>query len=190
MQEVNLFEIFTLPLINAEIKFCITGSVAAMVYGQPRLTHDIDIVVELAVKDILLLPDIFPQEHFYLPPKEIIYIESSRERRGHFNIIHLDSGYKADFYISGEDPLHQWAFNHLSNFDISGHIFPLAPPEYVIIRKLQFYKEGCSQKHLGDIRAILSNPEVKLNFNELDRWAKLSYVENEWKMILDSSLSK
>jgi hypothetical protein len=31
----------------------------------------------------------------------------------------------------------------------------LAPPEYVIIRKLQFYREGGSEKHLRDISGIM-----------------------------------
>ena len=40
---------------------------------------------------------------------------------------------------------------------------PVAPPEYVIVRKLQFYHEGGSEKHLRDISAMLRNAALGLN---------------------------
>jgi hypothetical protein len=38
--DLNLFSLFTNPLNENQIDYMVTGSVAAMVYGEPRLTHD------------------------------------------------------------------------------------------------------------------------------------------------------
>ena len=184
MQEVNLFEIFLSPLDKTDIKYFVTGSVAAMLYGEPRLTHDIDIVLEISShSDILTLQAAFSKDPFYVPPEEIIRIESQRERRGHFNIIHHDSGFKADIYLAGEDPFHIWALENIRFVPMLGVNVPVAPPEYVIIRKLQYFKEGKSDKHLRDIKSILINKNIVLDQNELTRWAQLLWVEKELENI-------
>jgi len=50
MQDLNLFKIYTDILNHNNFRYFITGSVAAIVYGDPRLTHDMDMVIHLAVK--------------------------------------------------------------------------------------------------------------------------------------------
>src|SRR4051812_46076507 len=101
MLEADLFLLFVRPLNNANIPYIIGGSIAAIFYGEPRLTHDVDIVVVLTNKDIKRLPDIFPESDFYLPATEIIAEEVARGVDGQFNVIHLATGYKADFYPAG-----------------------------------------------------------------------------------------
>jgi hypothetical protein len=39
--------------------------------------------------------------------------------------------------------------------DVENDEFWLAPVEYVILRKLEYYREGGSEKHLRDISGIL-----------------------------------
>ena len=48
MQQADLFLIFTAPLDAAQVAYMVSGSVASMVYGEPRLTNDVDIIVALA----------------------------------------------------------------------------------------------------------------------------------------------
>ena len=43
---------FIEPLEHLDLPYCITGSVAASVYGEPRLTADIDVVLLLHHADI------------------------------------------------------------------------------------------------------------------------------------------
>lgn len=47
MQEPDLFKIFVDPLDELAIPYIVTGAVASIIYGEPRLTHDIDLVLEL-----------------------------------------------------------------------------------------------------------------------------------------------
>jgi hypothetical protein len=47
MPEVELFQLFVRPLQQAGFRYIVTGSVAAIFYGEPRLTLDVDLVVFL-----------------------------------------------------------------------------------------------------------------------------------------------
>jgi hypothetical protein len=58
------------------------------------LTLDIDLVVFLRPADISRLAILYPSPAFYVPPAEVIAVEAARERRGHFNMIHAESGLK------------------------------------------------------------------------------------------------
>ncbi len=78
MLEADLFLLFVRPLNGANIPYIIGGSIAAIFYGEQRLTHDVDIVVVLTKNDIRRLPDIFPESDFYLPATEIIAKEVAR----------------------------------------------------------------------------------------------------------------
>jgi hypothetical protein len=88
---------------------CITGSVAASVYGEPRLTADIDVVLLLSAQDITRLRMAFPEDQYYVPPEETMREQARRPSRGMFNLIHHASQFKADIYLAGDDPLHSWA---------------------------------------------------------------------------------
>lgn len=57
-------------------------------------------------------------------------------------MIHAETGSKADFYTSGLDELHAWAFRHARRLEYRGEPVSVAPPEYVIVRKLEYYREG------------------------------------------------
>ena len=62
MQEPDLLKLFALPLEHANIDYVITGSIALILYAEPRLTHDIDIVVHLNVADVKKIPVMFPEK--------------------------------------------------------------------------------------------------------------------------------
>jgi hypothetical protein len=176
----DLFTLFTSRLEAAGIEAVVTGSVAAMLYGEPRLTHDIDLVVLLDDRSIRALVRAFPDEEFYCAPAEVILVEARRPQRGHFNIIHHETGFKADVYIAGQDPLHRWALANRRRVAFGGTMISLAPPEYVIVRKLQYYREGHSDKHLSDIRGILRQQRERIDKVELaTRVAQLGLAA-EW----------
>ncbi|HVS50714.1 MAG TPA: hypothetical protein VHD62_00055 [Opitutaceae bacterium] len=137
--------------------YMITGATAAILYGQPRVTNDLDVVLALDDAGRHALLHAFSESEFYVPPESVIRTEQARAQRGHFNLIHLESGYKADIYLAGSDPLHAWALPLRRRVpwppDLS---LAVAPPEYVVLRKLEYYREGRSSKHVTDIKAIRS----------------------------------
>jgi len=171
--EINdLFTIYARPLHHAGIPYMATGSVACMLYGIPRFTHDLDLVIELNQNHIESLVNLFPSTDFYCPPVEVIRMEAFRATRGHVNLIHHDSGFKADLYLHNEDPLQAWGLQdrRLVDFE-NGDAFWIAPPEYVILRKLEFFREGQSEKHILDIRGIQEVSGDLLRASVLKDWA-------------------
>ena len=151
----NLFLVFLEPLNKSSFPYMVTGSVASIIYGEPRMTHDIDLVLSIKPENVAEILSVFSAEEFYCPPQEVIYAETAKETRGHFNIIHQNSGFKADIYPIGKDKLHIWAMGHRRKVTVEQSDIWIAPPEYVILRKLQYYQEGGSQKHLRDIKKMI-----------------------------------
>ncbi len=181
MPEPDLFLLFVRPFNRAGIRYMVTGSVAAIFYGEPRLTHDVDFVTYLNENDIRGLAEVFPASDFYLPPREVIALETQREQRGHFNIIHVETGFKADVYLTGRDDLNAWAFRRKHQVRFEGEAVTLAPPEYVVVRKLEYYREGGSEKHLRDIRSMLALSADQLDRSALLEWVNQRGLQNEWQ---------
>jgi hypothetical protein len=180
MLEPDLIELFVRPLERSQIRYLISGSVAAMLYGEPRVTNDIDFLVFLRQQDIARLPQTYPAPDFYLPPDGVIAAEVARKEKGQFNVIHPESGLKADFYVTSRDELDAWAFRNARRYEFEKISVRLAPPEYVIVRKLEFYHEGGSEKHLRDIRAMLAVSGDLINRIELNDWISRRQLEPEW----------
>lgn len=168
----DLIPLFVAPLNAAELTYMVTGSVAATIYGEPRLTNDIDLVVVLSFEDVARLARAFDPAEFYVPPAEIMEIEARRLAHGHFNLIHTATSLKADVFPAGADPLHRWALARRKEIRVGADTVWVAPPEYVIIRKLEYLRDGGSDKHARDIRAMLRELG-----NQIDSGAVLTEVE-------------
>ena len=183
MPEPDLIGLFVGPLDRAQLRYLISGSVAAMLYGEPRVTLDIDFVVLLRMEDIARLPDAYPESEFYLPPLDVIAAEAARPVKGHFNVIHPASGLKADFYTANQDELHVWAFRNVRQYTVEGLSIHVAPPEYVIVRKLEYFGEGGSPKHIRDIRSMLAVSGERIDRRELERWIMRRGLAEQWAQV-------
>ncbi|WP_395736633.1 hypothetical protein [Prosthecobacter sp.] len=184
MQSREPYLIFTQKLNELGIRYMVSGSMAAMYYGEPRFTNDVDIIVFLRREDSRRLLDAFPDEKFYCPPLDVIESERSRDQRGHFNLIHHESGFKADIYLSGRDDLHAWGIAHAVTADINGKTVVFAPPEYVIVRKMQFFREGGSGKHLRDISRMMIGLGDAWNRQPLLEMIQEQRLQEEWSKAL------
>jgi hypothetical protein len=162
--------------------YMITGATAAILYGQPRVTNDLDVVLALDDSTRPALLQAFPEAEFYVPPETVIQAEQARTHRGHFNLIHHESGYKADIYLMGVDPLHAWALPRRRRVVWSESlVVSVAPPEYVILRKLEYYREGGSAKHPGDIRSILKTTPV--DHDVMAEWRSRLGLDAVWREV-------
>jgi hypothetical protein len=182
MPEPNLFKIFTSKLSELNVPYMVTGSVASIVYGEPRVTHDIDIVLTLSLSKIDEFIKLFPEDQFYCPPVEVVKNEVLRDARGHCNVLHHDTGFKADIYFAGNEEFQHWALENVKIIDFSDAKLPLAPVEYVIVKKLEFYREGKSQKHLSDIKSMLDNSAESIDFDLLKTFITKFNLKEEWEM--------
>jgi predicted nucleotidyltransferase len=178
---IDLIQIFVIPLERHGLRYLITGSVAAMAYGEPRLTNDIDLILEIREADVDSLVRAFPEADYYLPPAEVIQSERIRPQRGHFNLIHQATMLKADVYLTGSDPLHRRAFQHARRIEIDGVAVAFAPPDYVILRKLEFFQEGGSEKHLRDIAAMVAESGAEIDLAYLDQETQARGLSAVWQ---------
>ncbi len=166
MPELDLSAIFAAPLNRTGVPYMIVGSVAAISYGVHRLTNDLDAVVQMSLADVWKVHAAFPEAEFYVPPIEVLREEAMRRDRGHFNVIHHASGYKADVFLRPNDPLETWAFARRRAVAVEDEQVWVAPPELVIIRKLEFFREGQQRKHVDDIRGMMRFENLDVHFIE------------------------
>ncbi len=161
--ELDLIELFVKPLAKNG-RYLIAGSVGSMLYGEPRFTLGVDLAVSFSPAQIQALPCIFPEPEYYCPPIEVLVSESKRECRGHFNVIHIASGWKADFYPS-HDEFFSWAWQNRKEVSHGEVNVAYAPAEYIIVWKVAYFAEGGGDKHVRDIRRMLdlSGEDIDLN---------------------------
>lgn len=181
MPEPDLIDLFIGPLESGALDaYMISGSVASIEYGEPRATLDIDIAISLPAAEAERLADLYPAPEFYCPPLDVLMIELKRPARGHFNVIHPGSGLKADFYPSKAHPLLPWALAHRRRISMADRQVWMAPPEYVILWKLEFYREGRDEKHLRDIRGMLSVSAAEIDLTVIKEAISLLGLEDVW----------
>ena len=89
-------------------------------------------------------------------------------------------------YLANEDPLHAAALAVRRRIVVDGVGVWVAPPEYVIVRKLEFYREGRSEKHLRDIRAMLRVSGELIDLGRLTAWVDRLGLQSEWSLVRSS----
>ncbi|HRG56335.1 MAG TPA: hypothetical protein PLG56_09865 [Lacunisphaera sp.] len=155
------------PLERSGIPYALVGSVASSVYGEPRATNDLDVVLQIESKDAARLLAAFPETEFYVPPLETVQTEAARTHGAHLNVIALEGMAKADLYPLPADQK-TW-FERRRTVEVAGRKLWVAAPEAVILHKLLFYREGGGEKHLRDVRAMLATLGEQLDRPWLDR---------------------
>ncbi len=160
------------------IRYFVTGAVAAIAYGEPRLTNDIDIVADLGEDDIPKLKACYPEPEFY-------FDENSAKRalisRSQFNIIHPESGLKIDVMISRGDEFDQSRFRRARRLrPLEDMEVAFASPEDVILKKMAFYRDGRSEKHLRDIAGILKISSDAIDLTYIESWVEKLGLEEIW----------
>ena len=185
MNAEGLISLFVRPLNQLRIPYMVTGGVASVVYGEPRLTRDIDLVIGLHPRDADRFVAAWNATDFYVPPVEVVVEESGRRTAGHFNVIHQHTAMRADIYLPGDDALNAWAFAHTVVRQIDEDEVVMAPIETVILSKLRYYQMGRSDRHLRDIHQMLRISGDLVDRGVLEQWAARIGVLDEWQHAQD-----
>ena len=183
MEPSELLEQAVRILDNLGIPYLITGSMAAMVYGEPRLTNDIDIVADIKEDHIPRLLASFPSEQFYISGDAI---RAAIRHQKQFNIIDSSAGLKIGVVIRQNTPFNEGRFKRIRRIktgDAAEANF--ASPEDIIIMKMRYYKEGQSEKHLRDISAMMKISRSEIDPSYLEYWAKELGLLEIWNSILN-----
>lgn len=165
-------------LESRNIDYFLVGSLASMYYGQPRFTNDIDLVAAIKPAQLKMFAELFPLEDYYCPPDEVLRDEVLRH--GSFNLIHQESQIKIDVDLSKPVAFYESEMGRRRRVSIAGDFETfIASPEDVILKKLEFYRQGGSEKHITDIRGILGETEVDRKY--LQEWIDRFGLHSEWE---------
>lgn len=157
-------------LDELKIDYYITGGLAVSFWGRVRSTLDIDIVIKL------LEPKIEPLARALRKISEYGYIdeEAAKEalkRKGEFNFIDPETGYKVDFWITKENEISKTEFKRRIIKKVNGQKIYFISPEDLILNKLIWYQKSFSDRHLEDAESVFKVSEKKLDKNYLKKQA-------------------
>ena len=181
---MELYELLALVVetfTRLGVPYLVTGSVASMAYGEPRLTNDIDVVAGVREEHIPGLLAAFPADSFYLSTEAI---REAIRSQGQFNIIHPGSGLKVDVIIRKETPFDGSRFARARVIrPAESYEATFAAAEDVIIKKMEYYREGGSDKRLRDITGILKVSAQEIDEGYIVEWSERLGLRPIWQMI-------
>jgi hypothetical protein len=182
MHPTELLRMVGERLVRIGCAWFVTGAVASTVFGEPRFTHDINIVVRADEQQAALFASSFVGDEWYASVDAAV---DAARRRTMFNIIHVPSGLKADIIVARDTPHDASRFRRVRRIAMSdGTSEPFASPEDVILKKLEFFREGGSSKHLRDIASIIAvQGESAIEWNYLATWAEQLGVASELERV-------
>ena len=161
------------------LRYFVTGSVATIFYGEPRFTADIDVVVDLPPSRIADFCAAFPSPEFYLSEESV---RLAVARRGQFNLIHPTSGLKVDVMIPADTEHNHSRFSRVRRLSPGpGFEASFSSPEDVILKKLEFYQAGGSDKHLRDIASVIKTSGATLDLEYVDAWSRRLGLDDLWR---------
>jgi hypothetical protein len=155
------------------IPYVVGGSFASSLYGNSRLTNDIDIVIVINLNQSEILARELEAE-FYIDEESI----KRAIRTGKtFNAIHFESSFKFDFFIAGSGGLQERELERrqLRTLHTEPKVtFYVASPEDIILAKLDWYcKGGCiSSQQWNDIAGVIKVQQGRLDMEYLKHWAQ------------------
>ncbi len=177
-EELEVLRIVTQYLNKIDIPYMISGSIAANYYTVPRMTRDIDIVIELKNTDIDKFINFF-QDDFYVD-KEMIKEEVSRQ--GMFNIIHNQHIIKIDFIIRKKSTFQKAAFSRRKKILIEHSPMWFISAEDLILAKLLWAKESYSEMQLKDVQNLMQTVD-KLDLKYIENWIQHLGLEPVYKKV-------
>ena len=164
------------------IRYFVTGATASIFYGEPRFTNDIDVVVDLGREDVPRFCAQFPAEDFYLSEEAAV---RAVEQKGIFNILHPASALKVDVIVPADTMFNRSRFARIQRVRPDEDLeAAFSSAEDVIVQKMDFFRQGGSEKHLRDIASILRISGDSLDLEYIEGWADHLGLETIWRTIV------
>ena len=161
------------------IEYMVTGSVASSLHGEPRSTHDIDLVVAIKEADVGKLIKIFHRPRFYLDRESVFAAIANKDM---FNLIDAEEGGKIDFWMLTDDQFDRSRFSRRQKEKVMGFHMQVSTPEDIILAKLKWAKlSGGSEKQFTDALRVYEVQSKNLDMDYLKTWVKKLDLGLLWK---------
>lgn len=158
----------------------LTGSLVSSMQGEPRATHDIDIVVEATAESINAFLEMFPKETFYFDP---VAAQRAIAEKGMFNVIST-TGDKVDIWALGDSEFDRSRFSRKQSIEFLGYQVDISSPEDTILMKLLWSKQsGGSEKQLFDAAKVFEFQQDILNSSYLETWINKLELEDQFEAL-------
>ena len=181
MSQQELLKRVIQALEGAGIEYMVSGSLVSSLQGEPRSTHDIDLVVSIRPATAHALVRAFPSPDYHLTEESIL---EAIQHQAMFNLIDCNSGDKVDFWILTDDPFDRSRFRRKYAEEAMGMRIIVSSPEDTILMKLKWAKlSGGSEKQYTDALRVYEVQFEKLDMDYLVHWSKELGVESLlWKI--------
>jgi hypothetical protein len=160
------------------IPYMIVGSFASTVYGEPRTTRDLDLVIDPNLEQLDQLLGRIDLEHYYVDPD---VARDAFRRRSMFNIIEIATAWKLDLIIRKARPFSVEELQRRQVTKILGIAVATATAEDTIVAKLEWAKQGASDRQLEDVAGILRVCGSDLDVSYIERWVGELELTAQWQ---------
>lgn len=185
MSQQELLKKVIQTLENANIQYMLTGSVVSSLQGEPRSTHDIDMVIAVQRSAAKKLAEAFPPPDFHLDKDSIFH---AIDTQGMFNLIDVKEGDKIDFWLLTYEPFDKSRFSRKYAEEVMGIRMQVSSPEDTILMKLRWAKlSGGSEKQFTDAMRVYEVQSDKLDMAYLKCWAKQLDIEPLLNRLMDEA---
>lgn len=167
----------TAALETSGVPYMLTGSVASSMWGVPRATNDIDIVVAPTRAQLQSLIQLFRRLGLYVDPDAAL---AALRKKAQFNVIDFPNGWKVDLIIQKDREFSVEEFERRQTFETQGMQLTIASPEDVLLAKLEWAKIGESAQQLIDAAGILRMQAGRLDLAYIERWVEALDLREQW----------
>jgi hypothetical protein len=163
-----------------DVPYMLTGSLASSMYGVPRSTNDIDIVVAPSLEQLLPLVQLLQRMGLTVAPEAAV---EALRNRSQFNVIDFPHGLKVDLIMRKDRNFSLTEFDRRVAHEIEGMRLTIATPEDVLLAKLEWAKMGESERQLVDAAGIVEMQRQTLDFAYIDEWVRKLGLEEQWRSV-------
>lgn len=164
----------------AGIPYMVVGSFASTIHGEPRTTQDLDIVIDPtpeALEHFLVHIDM---DAFYV---DLDTARDALRRRAMFNLIDMRSAWKVDLVMRKDRAFSREELARRAEQEVLGVLVPTASPEDTIIAKLEWAKQGASDRQLNDVAGILRVRRGSLDLGYIAQWVEALGLQEQWARV-------
>lgn len=169
-------------LDGAGIDYMVTGSLASSLQGEPRATHDIDLVIQIAPHQVPVLIENFPGPRYYLSHEAAL---EAVESAGMFNLLESSEGDKVDFWLLTDEPFDRSRFARKYIEEVLGLRLKVSRAEDTILQKLKWAALSVgSEQAFTDALRVYEVQYGKLDLRYLEEWAQRIGVTTLWNRLV------